>query len=312
MKIHKAKIFLVLLGILLLFGSFCYAEEKDQGELRRLKRMELYVYGKVQDGGIADRLSQLHKDLLGRDIAQSNPEKLESLFKFLFKGSSSAPSVDMKVNFLEWKIFHENRQGKLADRLDSLEKIVLGKPSNDALAFRLEHLIQMSVESGIILLHSVKIPKGTEFRVRLDRTLSSKKSKAGDEFQVHVTDDLILEKNVLAVGKGGYAAGEIDQVKKAGRFGKPGKLKILINEISAIDGTPIPVVPANQTENIDKKKLGLALGASAVGYIALGGPVGLIGGIFVKGKEGEFPAGSEFIVISIEDVYVNGVVINRN
>ena len=297
---------------MLFAGSTAYATGDEAVLNRKVNRMERYIYGDVQPGHLTDRLSRIHKDLLGRDTPQKNPDKTESLFKFLFKGSQTSPSVDMKLNFLEWKIFHENRQGKLPDRLDSLDKIVFGKPSSDPLAFRMEQLVQMTVENGILLLNKVKIAKGTQFKVRVDRPLSSKTSKSGDEFSVYTCDDLVLEKNVLAVPKGGYALGEIDQVRKSGRFGRSGRLRLLVTEIGAIDATKIPVAIEGPAESFDKKKMGLALGASAVGYIALGGPVGLVGGIFVKGKDAEIPEGSEFIVTSIEDVYVNGIVINRN
>lgn len=278
---------------------------------RQVHRIEQYVYGHIQEGEISERVSRIHKDLLGRDSPKNPQDKTDNLYSFLFKGSETVPSLDLKLNYLEWKIFHENRRGKLDDRLTSLEKLSFGKPSTEPLAFRMEQLIQMNIETGIIALHRVKLPKGTEFRVKLGKSLTTKHTKAGEEFTVTLSDDTIFEKNLLIVAKGGFAFGEVDQSKPAGRFGRSGRLRLTINEVAALDGTQIPVKVEGLADAFDKKKLGLAVGASAVGYVALGGPVGLVGGIFVKGREAEIPAGTEFVVTSIEDTYVNGVVIHR-
>jgi hypothetical protein len=301
---------LTMLCALILTGSPAFAAKEDTVLLRKVNRLERYVYGTKQEGGVAERLTKLHKDLLGRDSAKNNPEKADSLYVFLFKGSDATPSLDMKLNYLEWKVFHENRRGKLGERLDALDKLVFGKPSQDALAFRMEQLIQMSIETGIIALHKVKLAKGTQLRVRLDQAISSKTASSGDDFQVSLTSDLVLEKNVLVAPKGGYSAGEVDRVRRAGRFGRSGHLRMTVNEVAAIDGTVIPVVLEGLAETFDKKKVGLAIGAATVGYIALGGPVGLVGGIFVKGREAELPVGTELIVKVLEDCHVNGVVIS--
>ena len=49
-----------------------------------------------------------------------------------------------------------------------------------------------------------------------------------------------------------------------------------------------------------------AVGASAVGALALG-PIGLVGGLFIKGKDVEMPAGTELYIQTQQDVETHGM-----
>jgi hypothetical protein len=302
---------LVVFSLIAIAQGSAAAKAQDPVAERKIRRMERFVYGEQKTGEMAERLEALSKDLLGRNTSHRDDEKLSRLFEFLFTGTQKAPSLETKVNFLEWKTFHELRQGKIGERLTSLEKVVLGETSSEPLAFRVEQLVHMSIENGIIAMHSVKVPKGTALKVKLEKTLSSKHSKTGEGFFVSILQDLILEQNVLVVAKGGYAYGEIEQVKRPRRFGRSGLIRMRVNDVGAIDSTSIPVAIEGPGETFDRKKLGMAAGASALGYLALGGPVGLVGGIFVKGRDAQIPAGMELTVITLEECYVSGIVINR-
>jgi len=48
--------------------------------------------------------------------------------------------------------------------------------------------------------------------------------------------------------------------------------------------------------------MGLAAGASAAGYIILG-PIGVVGGVFVKGHHIDIPAGTE-LMVEVENDYM--------
>ncbi|MBF0498740.1 MAG: hypothetical protein HQM09_01295 [Candidatus Riflebacteria bacterium] len=285
----------------------------DEGLLlRQIERCEKYLYSQTGDGALTERLTRIERDLLGRVSSSSPARKVENLSNFLFRGDSRSPSLDLKINYLEWNVFHETRVGPLVERLNALDKKLSGKPSSEPLAFRIEQLVAMIADNGIVLLHQVTIPRGHEIRVRIGKPLSSRDAKIGSEIPLTVIDDVFIDHNILVIGKGELAVGELDQVRPAGRFGRTGRLKMTIREVNSIDGTIIPVAFTDLAMNeIDKKKLGMAAGASAVGYLALG-PVGLVGGIFVKGKEAELPKDSELILTATEDTRVNGVVINRH
>lgn len=293
------------------FPLMVSAAADDPRMTRQLSRTERFVYGKVQAGAINDRLVKLERDLLGRESGGPPVQKAENLTGFLFRGDRRSPSLDLKVKYLEWLTFHEVRRGTLADRLASLDKAVIGKATREPLAFRVEQLIQLIVTGGFISMTPVKIRKGTELRVRVGSTISSKDAQVGDEVPLTVLEDLTLDQHVLAVPRGSIAIGDLDQARPAGRFGRPGRMRFLVRETEAIDGSALPALLKEiAMSDADKKKLGLAAGASVVGYLALG-PVGLVGGIFVKGKEAILPEGTELLITITEDITVNGIVINR-
>ncbi len=278
---------------------------------RRLDRLERYIYGAVQSGGAADRLDRVEKDLLGRRTGQRPPDKAQTLFNFVFKGTGQSPSLDMKMNVLEWKVFNETRQGKLADRIAALDTFVIGSPSTEPLAFRVEQLIHLTIANGIISLHQVRIPAGTPIKVRLGRTISSKDSRQGDTVPMTIVSDLFIDGNVLAIGKGALLSGDLEKVQRGRRFGRSGFVKLGISEVAAIDATRVPVKITGLGEEFDKKKLGMAAGASALGYLVMG-PVGLVGGAFVKGEDVTVPEGTTLDLVVTSDVKVLGVVINRS
>ena len=73
-----------------------------------------------------------------------------------------------------------------------------------------------------------------------------------------------------------------------------------------MDDEPIPTVLGPEAK--DKLKMeAAAVGASTIGALALG-PVGLVGGFFVKGKDVELPAGSELYIQTQKDVTTKGLV----
>jgi len=278
---------------------------------RKVERSERYLFGQIQSGPIAGRLNRVERELLGKESAETPSQKADHLFNFLFKGNEQSPSLDMKISFLEWSIFQETRGGRLTDRLAALDKTVTGKPSKEPLAFRVEQLIQMLIENGIVEMAKVTVPAGSELRVRLGKTVSSRDAKSGDEVDLTVLSDLIIRGNVLVVPKGGGAVGEVDRVRRAGRFGRPGALRFLVKEATAIDGVAMPArIKTSALTDDDKKKMGLAAGASAVGYLALG-PVGLAGGLFIKGKDVTLAAGTELTISTLEDIRVVGIVVKR-
>ena len=292
------------------FAVGASASEKDDIVARQADRLERYIYGSKNQGAIAQRLDQVEKDLLGRRTGQKPPDKAQTLFNFVFKGTGSAPSLDMKINYLEWKVFNETRQGKLPERVAALDTFVIGSTSSEPLAFRVEQLIHMSLENGIISLHRVTIAAGTAIRVKLGKAISSRNSREGDTVPLTICENLFLDKNILAIGKGGLLSGSLDKVRRGRRFGRSGFVKLSVSEIAAIDSKSVPVKITCLGEEFNKKKLGMAAGASALGYLAMG-PVGLVGGAFIKGADVSLSEGTILYLITTEDIPVLGVVINR-
>lgn len=307
-----SKILIVLLVFVASLMPGMAAETAATAETRSIERLERYVYGEIQTGDAVARLGKLETDLLGRRMGRSASHRASNLISLVFKGTAATPSLDMKLNFLEWKVFHETRGGKLAERIAALDTSITGQASSEPLAFRVEQLMQMTLDSGIISLHPVKIPAGTIFRVKLTAPISSAVVKEGDPVSLALAADLLIDRSILVVSRGAPVVGEIEKVRRGGRFGRSGFIKLLVNDIPGVDSTGIPVkIIGFAGSELDRKKLGMAAGASVLGYLAMG-PVGLVGGAFVKGQDAVLPAGTELEIETISATQVTGIVVTNS
>jgi len=311
MPSHFCKIILLFLAFATALVPVHAAGDAISPDTRAIERLERYVYAAVQTGDPAGRLGKLETDLLGRRLGRSVSHRASNLNNLVFKGSAGTPSLDMKLNFLEWKVFHETRTGKLAERVAALDTSVAGQPSTEPLAFRVEQLMQMTLDSGIISLHPVKVPAGTMFRVKLTEPISSANVKEGDPISLALASDLLIDRSILVVSRGAPVIGEVEKVRRGGRFGRSGFIKLLVNNVPGIDSTDIPVrILRLAGSELDRKKLGMAAGASVLGYLAMG-PVGLVGGAFIKGQDAALPAGTELEIETLTSTQVTGIVVTN-
>jgi len=180
----------------------------------------------------------------------------------------------------------------------------------EPMAFRLEQLVHLTIERGLISLHTVTIPAGTEIRLRLKKDLSSRTATKGDTIPMVVADDLFISGNILAMTKGGIVTAEVKNVRRGGRFGRTGYVNLDVRNIESMDASLLPIKIEDAGSKFDKRKIGMAAGASTLGYLVLG-PIGLAGGAFIKGGEVEVPAGTELSVVTTEDRKVTGVLVPR-
>lgn len=306
----------IRLFVAIMLLAFCgmipaFAESSDTAGLVRVSKIERYVYGEEQHGQNVQRLKQLEEDLFGRATGKSESEKIKYLHDFIFKGASESPSLDMKLSFLEWKLFNKTGEGNLEARLAELDKQVIGSISYEPLAFRLEQLVNLTIENGLISLHRVRIPYGTEIRLRLGKTISSQTAQKDDIIPMTVADDLFIDRNILTICKGGIISAKVRSVRRGGRFGRSGYVNLDIRTIESMDSTELPVEVAYAgQERFDKKRIGMAAGASTLGYLVLG-PIGIAGGAFIKGDDVEVPAGTEITVKTLRDSEIVGVLVHR-
>ncbi|HOI90342.1 MAG TPA: hypothetical protein PLK28_07505 [Candidatus Rifleibacterium sp.] len=291
-------------------GTVLQAAEVDRELDKRISRIERYIYGDEQSAAAADRLRQIEEDLFGRSTGQTDSEKSRYLHDFIFKGSASNLSLDMKLSFLEWKLFNKTGEGTLEVRLAEIDKKVIGNVSMEPMAFRLEQLVHLTIERGLISLHTVTIPAGTEIRLRMKKDLSSRTATKGDTIPMVVADDLFINGNILAMTKGGIVTAEVKNVRRGGRFGRTGYVNLDVRNIESMDASLLPIKIEDAGSKFDKRKIGMAAGASTLGYLVLG-PIGLAGGAFIKGGEVEVPAGTELSVVTTEDRKVTGVLVPR-
>ena len=72
-----------------------------------------------------------------------------------------------------------------------------------------------------------------------------------------------------------------------------------------MDGTLVDCYVGAEAEN-EMKQYAMAAGASLAGIIILG-PIGVIGGAFVKGKDIDLPVGTEMFIQTKADTSLYGV-----
>jgi len=130
----------------------------------------------------------------------------------------------------------------------------------------------------------IYIPRGIKFQVELVNPASSKKQKKNEMIPIRITDNLIVN-DVIVVPAGTIGKAYVYEAQKAGGFGRKGVLRIAGQEIKTINGVKIPL------------RLGLqGTGYQDGGAIAVAAAVSLIGGIFMKGSNVDYPAGTTFDV----------------
>lgn len=133
------------------------------------------------------------------------------------------------------------------------------------------------------------IPKDTVLNLELETEITSKKAKVGDDVPLVMMDNLIIN-DVVVIPKGTRVNAKVTKATGAGLFGRAGKLEFMIDSVNALNGVKIPL------EYTTKREAG-----SDDGAIAVVAAVSVIGGLFMKGKNVNFPAGSKFAAKVIAD-----------
>lgn len=81
---------------------------------------------------------------------------------------------------------------------------------------------------------TVKVPEGTELRIRFNDALSSGKNSEGDNFSISLDEPVTLPDGTVL--KSGYRGkGEVTQAKKKGFMGQPGEMNVRLNYIKVGD-----------------------------------------------------------------------------
>jgi hypothetical protein len=151
-----------------------------------------------------------------------------------------------------------------------------------------------------------EVPAGTEFDVRLTKTLSSATAQVEDRFEATTAVDLRDDRGRAVVPAGSIMRGIVSSVTKATRVERTGKLTLTFDRIT-IDSRSYPiratVEQALESEGIrgETGRIGIGAGAGAILGAILGGAKGALAGILIgaggtiaatEGKDVELPAGT--------------------
>ena len=153
-------------------------------------------------------------------------------------------------------------------------------------------------------LEQTLVPANTLIKVALVDPVNTKNTKTGDTVRFKVASDVIVG-GKLVFAKGEPGEGTVTKVQQARNFGRNAKLEIDFNKTKSIDGTDVDTFMGEEAKQ-EMKNLAMAAGASLAGMVILG-PIGIIGGAFVNGKNIDLPEGTEFFIQTKADTTLYGV-----
>jgi hypothetical protein len=145
------------------------------------------------------------------------------------------------------------------------------------------------------------VPDGTEIEVQLTNNASSEDLKVGDIVDFTVVKPVQVG-GLIIFEKESSGRARFTTAKRAGHWGKAGKLEWAMQDVMSVDGNR---VPARFTQRQIGDSKGGTVAVAAVATTVFLGPVGLLWGL-KKGKPSIIPAGNRYSVFVSGDTKIKG------
>ena len=261
------------LGSLVIVEEMLYGESQTGSLVGRIEHVEVDIYGQVQQGAVLMRIDRV--------------------LSFL-QDSEGDGGLQLLLNLAEWG-FSATLSGEkpMVERLDNLELVLYGTTQPGTISERAERLMLDVWGTTTLDVKRVSLPAQTLVKVSLSETVDSGKAQVGDQVQYRVVEDVMIEgRVVIPLGATGLAT--VSEATAAGGLGKDGRVVLDFGKITSLDGTQVRL-KVDETATQRNRSLELAAGASMAGIILLG-PVGLVSGYFVRGKNVQIATGTQFYV----------------
>ena len=288
-------------------ASYNYGTLDSTNLQSKLMLVEQSVYGQEQTGALLERISRLETDFYGKT---SNPQtaisdRINTLYSTMFD-NSVRPSAITQMNGIEWFLSRQVSIKSITDRLTTLEAQIYGKPITGTLQKRMNDLAMLAYGNSDVKapLVSTTVPVDTLIKIKLVTPLNTDVSKVGDKVKFQAAEDVIYN-GKLIIAAGAPGEGVVTKVKSARNFGRNGEIDVNFQQIQAFDGTMLETTLGEKAKK-EIENLAIAAGASLAG-IALLGPVGIVGGIFVNGKDIDLPAGTESYIQTKVDTNIYAI-----
>jgi hypothetical protein len=146
------------------------------------------------------------------------------------------------------------------------------------------------------------LKRHTDVKLTFDNALSSKTAEVGQVVWFHVEDPVTVD-GTTVIAAGTKVKATIVRVRGRARYGVNARIQMDIRHIQCVDGKFAPI--GYKTK--DKEFGGRTGGATAatIGGEVLLGPIGLIGGYFVMGKQLNVKPGDQMTVEIQRDTTVH-------
>lgn len=299
-------VFVLAAFCLTLLPPPAFAARLEQTPLEKNTAVEKLLYGAEQEGSLIERTTKLEKDLFGLPGKEALMAKVERIYVYVRESSATTPSLAFKMSALEWSLTQSIVKGPLKNRLETLEKTVAGVTGNGPIDARVSRLMAITYSSAKLQTGAATVNKDTLIKIKMITPLDSKKNRVGDPVEFEVAED-IYAAGLLVLPKGSVGKGKLSKAEAAQNFGRDAKLEVNFESITAMDLTE---VPTHLGEEAKKETLSLATaaGASMVGLILLG-PIGLVGGVFVHGKNITVAPGTLLYIQTQNDADLVGMMV---
>ena len=298
------KICAMFLSAMLMVSSMGLASAATPETVQaKLAAVEKDTYGTEQTGALLDRINKLEKDYNGSHKTGSMMARVDALYDEVYT-NGSRPSMLAQLNAIEWNIDHEVSMKSVEKRVADMEMTINGQTNEGTYKKRIQELAAASFGTADLPMEQVNVPKNTLIKVALVDSVNTKNLKKGDAIRYKVAADVIVD-GKLVFAKGEPGDGVVTNVKQARNFGRNAKLDIDYKQTKAIDGTYVATFMGEEAKQ-EMKNLAMAAGASLAGMVILG-PIGVIGGAFVNGKNIDLPEGTEFYIQTKNDTTLYGV-----
>ena len=280
-----------------------FAAETPNAVQSKLALIEQDTYGREQTGALIDRINRLERDYDGSHRTGSLMSRIDALYEEIYTNSTT-PSILMDLNAIEWNITHETSMRTVQERVGEMETSLLGKTGEGTFKKRIAALSTASFGTKDIPVVPVSVPADTLVKISLVTPVNAKNLKVGDTIEYQVADDVFVN-DALVFAKGSRGEGTVTKVRQARNFGRNAEVEIDFNNTKALDGTYVTTYIGEEAKK-EMEHLAMAAGASLAG-IAVLGPVGIVAGAFVRGKNVDLPAGTELYIQTKEETTLYGV-----
>ena len=288
------KILSILLSAIFLFstmGTAAAAAAPDTMQAK-LAAVEQTAYGTEQTGALLDRVNHLERDFEGAHPNDSVMARVDSLYATMFD-NTNGPSLLTQMDAIEYTITQEVSMKSIQERVTAMETKMQGKPSEGTYKARIDKLAGYAYGSSPIPLTQYAVPANTLVRIKLVTPVNAKKLKVGDVIEYQASED-VIENGLLLFAKGAPGYGKVTKVVQARNFGRDAEVDIDFQSMKAIDGTNVDMFLGPEAKK-QMETMAMAAGASLAGMIVLG-PIGIVAGAFVNGKNIDLPAGTELYI----------------
>ncbi len=295
---------LFLTAVLLLTSSASSAmAAAPQTVQEKLTVIEKDTYGVEQTGAVLDRINKLETDYNGKHMQGSMIARADSIYAQLYS-NDYAPSVLAQVNAAQWCIFHKVGMEPVDKRISDLELEIRGETGKGTFTERIAKLSADAFGNESVPLEQTLVPANTLVKIALVTPVNAKNLKAGDTIRYQVADDVTVD-GKLVFAKGALGTGTVQKVVQARNFGRNAEVEIDFSQVKSVDGTEAATFLGEESKT-EMKNMAMAAGASVAGMILLG-PVGIVAGAFVHGKNIDVPEGTEMFIQTQADMTVYGV-----